>query len=586
MRTPKASLLLVALVLSACATAPGRIEETDTAQARALYEEGDFVGAAAEYERLAGANRRTRDALLLAAAEALREEGDHARVAAVAQRIRRDRLAPAQQVRLDLLAAETALANGDPERALSIATMPDASLSPAQRARAREIRARALAASGRPLEAARERLALAASLPPEERASNEEDVLQALGALDVAALQRELAGIGADDPLRPWLERSLRLKGSVPARVFVKPTREVGTLLPGDRPGSDWSREGYSRGPARVALLLPLSGPLATAGRAVRDGFLAAYFADDQARPGVRLFDTGDTAEGAIAAYGRAVEDGNERMVGPLSRDQVEALFAQVSINVPVLALNHPDDGEPPPAGSQLFGLLPDEEAALAAERALERGYRNVAVFAGEEDWSTRAAIAFRAQFEAGGGVVAGEGRLRETAVDLATTIASAVGGGVDAVFLAARPQQARLLVPQLRARGMTATPILATSHVYAGAPNRGLDRDLDGVEFCDAPWLFGLTPGLPSRERLARDLPAAGAGGRLFAFGMDAYRLLPYLDWLGANHDAYLPGASGQLSIDGFGRVRRTLSWLRFEDGVPRAADGVLVSEEGSPAP
>src|SRR5688572_14740101 len=100
MRTLKASLLLVALALSACATTPGRIEEIDTSQARALYDEGDFLGAAVEYERLAGANRRTRDALLLAAAEALREEGDHERVAGVAQRIRRDRLAPAQQVRL------------------------------------------------------------------------------------------------------------------------------------------------------------------------------------------------------------------------------------------------------------------------------------------------------------------------------------------------------------------------------------------------------------------------------------------------------------------------------------------------------
>lgn len=585
MRTLRATLLLAFIALSACATAPGRIEEIDTGRARALHEQGDFRGAALEYERLADDNRRARDALLLAAAESLREEGDFAGIASLAAQIRPDRLTASQRMRLDLLEAEAAIEAGDGERALSLATLPDSTIDRATELRAREIRARALATAGRPIEAVRERLALAAELDEHERASNEEDVFAILGAAEIPMLQAELAQLEPGDPLRPWIERALRARGSVPARTFVRPTREVGTLLPGERPDA-WQREGYSAAAARVAVLLPLSGSLGAAGRAVRDGFFAAYFADESSRPAVRLFDTGESTGGAVAAYERAVADGARRVVGPLAREQVAALFAQVAVGVPVLALNHPDDNEPPPAGSQLFGLLPDEEAAFAAERALERGYRTAAVFAGNEDWSARAALAFRAQFEAKGGIVAGEARLRGEGAAYASAISQAVGGGVDVVFVAARPVQARQLVPQLRARGMTATPILATSHVYAGSPNRGLDRDLDGVEFCDAPWLFDLVPGLSSRERIARDLPAAASAGRLFAFGMDAYRLLPYLDWLGANPEAYLPGASGQLSIDGFGRVRRTLAWLRFAEGVPRSADGALVSDPGASAP
>ncbi len=585
MRTPKAALLLVLCTLAGCATAPGRIEEIDTAQARALHDEGDFRGAAAEYERLAGSNRRTRDALLLASLESLREEGDFATIAARAERVRRDRLTPPQQTRYDLLAAEVALDAGEAERALSIATLPEATLDADAKLRAREIRARALAAAGRPLEAVRERLALAATLPPGERGSNDEDVLATLATLEVTVLQAELAKLDAGDAMRPWLERALRLKGSVPARTFVRPTREVGTLLPGERPDT-WQREGYDTPVARIAVLLPLTGNLSPAGRAVRDGFFAAYFADPHTRPEVRLFDTGDSVDGAIVAYRHATEAGYGRIVGPLAREQVAGLFARVPITLPVLALNHPDDGEPPPSGSQLFGLLPDEEAAHAAERALQRGHRSVAVFAGDEDWSARAALAFRAQLEAGGGIVSGEARLASDRVDYTPAIAQALGAGADAVFVAARPGQARLIVPQLRTRGLADQPIYATSHVYGGTPNRGLDRDLNGVEFCDAPWLFDLAPGLPPRDRLARDLPAAASGGRLFAFGMDAYRLLPYLGWLGANPDAYLPGASGQLSLDGFGRVRRTLAWLRFEDGVPRSADGALLPEAEPPAP
>ena len=38
--------------------------------------------------------------------------------------------------------------------------------------------------------------------------------------------------------------------------------------------------------PEKIALALPLQGPLATAGKAIRDGFLAAYYLDDTADRG------------------------------------------------------------------------------------------------------------------------------------------------------------------------------------------------------------------------------------------------------------------------------------------------------------
>ncbi|MDO6805622.1 penicillin-binding protein activator, partial [Wenyingzhuangia sp. 1_MG-2023] len=46
--------------------------------------------------------------------------------------------------------------------------------------------------------------------------------------------------------------------------------------------------------PERVALMLPLSGPLAASGEAIRDGFLAAYYqaiATEQPTPEVTLID-------------------------------------------------------------------------------------------------------------------------------------------------------------------------------------------------------------------------------------------------------------------------------------------------------
>jgi outer membrane PBP1 activator LpoA protein len=139
------------------------------------------------------------------------------------------------------------------------------------------------------------------------------------------------------------------------------------------------------------------------------------------------------------------------------------------------------------------------------------------------------------------------------------------------------RPQEARLLLPQLKIASVAA-PVFGTSHIYSGDANPGLDRDLDGVEFCDAPWLFGPVPGRPDRDSISRQLASAnGVGARLFAFGMDAYALLPFVDWLLAHPDAYLDGATGDLAADSFGRIHRLVGWARFSNGIARAADGAL---------
>ena len=124
--------------------------------------------------------------------------------------------------------------------------------------------------------------------------------------------------------------------------------------------------------------------------------------------------------------------------------------------------------------------------------------------------------------------------------------------------------------------------PIFATSHVYAGVDDTSANGDLDGVEFCDAPWLFDAQSGLPRHDDVANLLPTArGGAARLFAFGMDAWNLVPYLDWLRDHPGSYLPGASGQLTADQFGRVRRVLIWARFQGGLARPLGGSLQMDE-----
>ncbi|HET8900155.1 MAG TPA: penicillin-binding protein activator, partial [Rhodanobacteraceae bacterium] len=281
----------------------------------------------------------------------------------------------------------------------------------------------------------------------------------------------------------------------------------------------------------------------------------------------------------ALLAYQQAVDAGADMAVGPLSSDAVGALLQRGQLPLKVLALNHPNNGLPP-AGSAEFSLPPEAEGAQAAARMHSQGLTSAVLFiAAQGDWAARAARAFRAQFEQLGGQVLASATLDRNQVNYADAISQvlAQANGSSGIFIALGAEQGRLLVPQLRIAKVI-QPLFATSHIYAAEDNPGLDRDLDGVTFCDAPWLFNAQPGLPRRADLTASLPTTvGRAARLFAFGMDAYALLPYLAWLRAHPGSYLAGATGQLTMDSFGRVQRTPVWAGFVNGIASLAGATL---------
>lgn len=573
---------LLALLLSACATmsesptgAPVA-PSADADRAEQLYRDGEFDQSARAFIDLANVHRGDASAhYQLRAAEALRENGDFDGAARLIEDIRRRRLHGDEPLRLDLLGAEIALRRGDAAHARALLVLDDTP-PPALRLRAMELRARADAAAGDAFASAQTRAQLDRQLEGADREQNRAQLLETLGKVDADTLRSRYDSLQPNDPLRPWIEQALRKQGHALARDLPRPSQPVGTMRQGE--GGSLEAEGYQ--PARrVALLLPLNAQLAGVANSIRDGFLAAYFADaPERRPELRIHDAGRTPAEAIAAYDKAVAEGADRVVGPLQRESVGELFHR-PLSARVLALNHPDTGEVPPPGSAEYGLLPEAEGVQAAERMRERGIAQAAVVVAEADWAERAARAFRAQFEAGGGAIVGESRIREKDVNYATAITQATAGlaADGAVFISMRPQQARLLVPQLRIAN-AGIPVFATSHIYSGDDNATLDRDLDGVEFCDAPWLFGPMTGKPERARISGQIASAnGVGARLFAFGMDAYALLPYVDWLVAHPDSYLSGATGELTADSFGRVHRLVSWARFTGGIAQPAEGAL---------
>jgi outer membrane PBP1 activator LpoA protein len=600
--------LVASMLLAGCVEMEPREEgpaPPQASNAEQLYQQGDLDRAAQAFLDLSGTHSGDRDYYRLRAAEAYREEGNLDAAAQALAGLKTRRLNPDETTRYALLDAEIVLTHKDPAHALERLNYPDENLPQPLRVRTLELRARAQSASADALGSARTRATLDRLLAGADRGQNEVQLVATLQTLGPNALQQQAAALPANDPLRPWINQALRGSGQTLPQVVLRPNQAVGTLVPGQN--NAVAREGY-RPAHRIALLLPTAGVLKAVAQPIRDGFLAAFFGDESTqRPEVRAYDTGDTPQQAVDAYQQAVADGAERIVGPLRRDAVSAVFAQGRLPVPVLTLNQPEHGEVPPPGSAAFGLMPDTEAAQAAEHLLERGVKTAVIITATDDWAERAALAFRAQLENHNGEVVGDARVKDGEVNYAAAIrqamnavhstgnapplpgaaasTAAVEPATVGVFISMRPQQARLLLPQLRIAGYTGVPVVATSHIYAGNLDPGQDRDLDGVEFCDAPWLFDIVPGLPRFSEIARVLDSVrGAGSRLFALGLDAYALLPYLDWLAQHHDAYLPGATGQLSEDELDRIQRLLVWARFDGGVARPINGGLQVTPGGP--
>ena len=334
--------------------------------------------------------------------------------------------------------------------------------------------------------------------------------------------------------------------------------------------------DGYQP-PTSIGFLLPLSGHLARAAAPVRDGFLAGYYGETRARPEIRFYDTAST--GAVAAYRLAVADGTAFVVGPLGREEVDALFSIGTLAVPTLALNRGDLA--PPHGHASFSLSPEDEGIAAAEYLLERGARNVLVLQGTDDSMRRAAATFVEQLRDAGGQVFRTLTITDDPAASAPQLQAAAQAAVvaatpiDAVFFAVRGSKAHLLAAQLELAGLSTLPIVATSQITIGSGDPMQDILLDGIAFPTETWTVLGVPGLPPAASLGERLPtASGPAARLFAFGHDAWLVTAYPSVAAGNREGVLRGATGRLRIDDAGNVLRTPTWSTFREGRPVPLD------------
>jgi outer membrane PBP1 activator LpoA protein len=337
--------------------------------------------------------------------------------------------------------------------------------------------------------------------------------------------------------------------------------------------------------PKNIALLLPLQGKYAPLGSAVRNGFLNAYYEEltkTSYQQSISFIDTSTLPSIAIA-YQQALSKGADFIVGPLTKQEVQQLISAGSINTPTLALNYTDIWFGSLPGSLYeFGLSPQDEAKQIADKAAQTGHTRAIIIAPQTEWGQRVVKTLTARWAEDGGTVAdtfyfsAKSNLTSDIAQLLhvnmkddttksreendrATLEQQRRHDFDVIFLLAPPQSARQIVPLLRFYYVDKTAIFSTSVGYAGFPQPQKDFDLNGVTFCDTPWIIG--------GKSADGNPEAN---RLFAVGHDSYFISRNIARFTTLPNFPMYGQTGALTLTPQKQFYRRLAWAQFHAGRP----------------
>ncbi|MDO6568388.1 penicillin-binding protein activator [Alteromonas sp. 1_MG-2023] len=336
--------------------------------------------------------------------------------------------------------------------------------------------------------------------------------------------------------------------------------------------------------------------------------------------PAIRFVDTTNAdTETMIAAIGDA-----KFIVGPLLKETVEKLIPALPPGVNMLALNRPDEmpimldssasvnseplspeavnteSEMPSSAApavNYFALAPEDEANQLAEFIYSKGFRAPIVIAAQSNLYQRMNDAFKTRWNTLHEQEVQARRANITSVtfndseSLREGITQALDVAqsnqrinqieymtneevynmprsrrdIDAIVAFASPQDTQLLNPIIEASlnpyDGKQVPVYATSRSMDYNSGKNQWRDLQNVRFIDMPWMMPDHKWQQLAQETKQTWPDRSTlQNRLFAFGVDAYELLPQLGMLNTLSYITFDGLTGTLTLNENSEVERNL--------------------------
>ena len=618
-----ALLAIVIFSLTACQpsapTTAIRPDSTAILQAEQAEQSGDYLGAAQQYLELASLSSEQQQAqFYLRAALTFWQSVELEQAKDSLSKVDRQQLSSTQQLDATTLEAELYLAQSEAEQALTVLIAIDlTNVSDDQKKKILELKITAYQLTENWLELALAHIQLAPLLPDSEKERNQQSLWQALMSLTPQAL--DLFNPGMPPAIDSgWFALAYAVKA-----YQTNPEALIVAI-------EDWQRN-YPNHPADPALykqkvktgtrlpeqlhdvviLLPETGNYASVAQAIKQGIIAARYAD-QSRTQLHFLDVStDNTTGTSNVwqrYQQAIELNANLVIGPLDKKSIQILADSEELPIPILALNRLENHVHKDNLFQ-FGLAPEDDAISAANFAINQGYQRAVVLAPSGDWGNRISSAFNDQWLNNGGILLNQTNYNQSESDFSATITPLLGleaskqryralkqtlasplefeprrrQDIDFLFLVARPLKARQLMPQLKFHRSGNLPVIATSHAYSGHEDAQQNIDLNGLIFNDIPWIFSETASADPAYMALHDNQTDNFNSfvRLYALGADAYHLISELNSLSRSSSVTFQGATGVLSIDEAGYIHRQTLWATFNQGkislLPSVADDTL---------
>ena len=464
-----------------------------------------------------------------------------------------------------------------------------------------ELRARAYATQGKYLESVKEYMFITPLIPKDEIGQHYETIWDNLSNLPTNFLEEQIQ-ISAQNELKGWLELAY-LNHAYQYDISTQITHlKIWLTKWSQHPAASQLPNSlnlllkYAEDrPSKIAVILPFGGKLSATANIIRDGIIASHFAaqnDNSSTPTLVFFNSAGTSS-IESLYQSAVDGGAELIIGPLSKENVRSLQNLDVLPVDTLALNRSDLEIKSPEKLYQFGLNPEDEVIQVANRAWEDGHVNAAILFPENEYGYRIAEKFETVWnKRNGNLVAStayspKGNYKQAIKSMlkieqsesrAHSLSRITGmqmefhprrrDDVDFIFIVASPIQARQLKPTLLHADAKDLSVYSTSSAYDHEGDKnGKNDDINGLLFCDIPWILLDDDEIKTLSRPVWPNMSTRAS-RLFALGVDAYRLQGRLAILQAAPETRVHGATGSLSMDAQGHVKRELVWAEIKNG------------------
>jgi len=340
--------------------------------------------------------------------------------------------------------------------------------------------------------------------------------------------------------------------------------------------------------PTKITLALPLSGPIAEAGKAIQDGFMASYYNSPSKLGNDIEIIFFDTNLNNIEDLYTQKETQSALIIGPLDKNSLNKLTTFERLNTKTLALNYLDNNTINTKNLFQFGLAPETETKQISQRLNNRGLNKVAVIAPESNWGFRLHDSFLND------LILEKGTLIESAfysnqASLSQTVAKLLATDeskkrakkiraitktsfefqprrrkdIDAILMIARPNIAKQINPLFAYHYANSIPIFSTSQVHSGNND---NNDLEGIEFIEMPWMLSAT--IDIKKQINNIIPESSQKYmRFYALGVDAFKLAPRLTLLKEVNDSKINGHTGILSMNKSGQINRDMEWQNSEE-------------------